>query len=141
MGTITKLVQQRMKRFRQKQTKIDELTQPGCEDAADYFCQRDRMYSRSQLRVPVVVQPQMDDKVLAPPPRTFGEHMKCLDIVPRIVRMPQGTSRPGSSHVGLSAVKPQSKSSLRSGEPATEPDSSTLLKAAPVEQVSFYPCV
>jgi hypothetical protein len=29
MGTITKMVQQRMKRFRQKQMKLDELTQPG----------------------------------------------------------------------------------------------------------------
>jgi hypothetical protein len=37
MGTITKTVQQRMARFRQKQMKLDELTQPGWEDAADYF--------------------------------------------------------------------------------------------------------
>ena len=37
MGTITKTVQQRMESFRQKQMKLDELTQPGWEDAADYF--------------------------------------------------------------------------------------------------------
>jgi hypothetical protein len=37
MGTITKTVPQRMERFRQKQMKLDELTQPGWEDAADYF--------------------------------------------------------------------------------------------------------
>jgi hypothetical protein len=37
MGTITNTVQQRMKKFRQKQMKLDELTQLGCEDAADYF--------------------------------------------------------------------------------------------------------
>jgi hypothetical protein len=37
MGTITKTVQQRRERFRQKQMKLDELTQPGLEDAADYF--------------------------------------------------------------------------------------------------------
>jgi hypothetical protein len=29
MGTITKTVQQHMERFRQKQMKIDELTQTG----------------------------------------------------------------------------------------------------------------
>jgi len=29
MGTITKMVQQRLERFRQKQMKFDELTQPG----------------------------------------------------------------------------------------------------------------
>jgi len=38
MGTISKTVQQRMESFRQKQTKLDELTQPGWEDAAEYFC-------------------------------------------------------------------------------------------------------
>jgi hypothetical protein len=37
MGTITKMVQQRMERFRQKKMKFEELTQPGWEDAADYF--------------------------------------------------------------------------------------------------------
>jgi len=37
MGTITKMEQQRMERFRQKQMQFDELTQPGWEDAADYF--------------------------------------------------------------------------------------------------------
>jgi len=37
MGTISKTVQQRMESFRQKQMKLDELTQPGWEDAADYF--------------------------------------------------------------------------------------------------------
>jgi hypothetical protein len=42
MGTITKTVQQHMDRFRQKLMKLDELTQPGCEDAADYFREQDK---------------------------------------------------------------------------------------------------
>jgi len=66
--------------------------------------------------------------------------MKHLDINPGISQMPQGASRPGSSHIRQGSVKLQSKSSIPSGEPAAEPDSSTLLKAKPVEQVSFYPC-
>jgi hypothetical protein len=37
MGTITKMVLQRMERFRQKQRKLDEFTPPGWEDAAYYF--------------------------------------------------------------------------------------------------------
>ena len=37
IGTITKTVQYHMERFRQKQMKFDELTQPGWEDAADHF--------------------------------------------------------------------------------------------------------
>ena len=39
MGTITKTVQQRVERFRQKQMKFIESTHPGWEDAADYFRQ------------------------------------------------------------------------------------------------------
>ena len=38
-------------------------------------------------------------------------------------------------------MKPQSKSSIPSGEPAAEPDLSPLLKAKPVEPVNFYPCI
>ena len=141
MGTITKTVQQRMESFRQKQMKLDELTQPGWEDAADYFRERDKMYGTAQLRVPVVVQPQTDDDASAPPPTTFGELMERLDIVPGISQMPQGTSRPGSSHIRLGSVKPQSNTSISGLEPAVEPDTSPLLKAKPVEPVSFYPCI
>jgi hypothetical protein len=37
MGTITKMVLQRMERFRQKQMELDKFTPPGWEDAAYYF--------------------------------------------------------------------------------------------------------
>jgi hypothetical protein len=53
MGTITKTVQQRMERFRQKQMKLDELTQPGWEDPAYYFRERYKKYGTTELRVPV----------------------------------------------------------------------------------------
>jgi hypothetical protein len=101
MGTISKTVQQRKERFRQKQMKLDELTQPGWEDAADYFRKRDKRYGTAELRVPVVVQPQTDDGASAPPPTTFGELIERFHIVPGISQMPQGTSRPGSSHIRL----------------------------------------
>jgi len=141
MGTITKTVQQRMESFRPKQMKLDELTQPRWEDAADYLCERDEKCGTSELRVPAVVQPQTNDHAQAPPLTTIGERMESLDIVPGISQRPQRTSRPGGSHIRLGSVKPQSGSSLPSGEPAAEPDSSTLLKAKPVEPVSFYPCI
>ena len=139
MGTITKTLQQRMESFRQKQMKLDQLTQPGWEDTADYFGERDKKYSKSELRVPAVIQLQRNDEALAPPPTTFGELLEILDIVHGISQRPQGTSRPGSCHIRQGLVKPQSKSSIPSGEPAAEPDSSTLLKAKLVEPVSFYP--
>jgi len=61
MGTITKTVQQSMQTLRQKQMKLDELTQPWWHDAADYFCERDEKYGTSELRVPPVVQLQPND--------------------------------------------------------------------------------
>jgi len=141
MATITKKVQQRMERFWQKQMKLDELTQPGRDYATDYFRERNKKYGTTELRAPAAVQPQTKDDAPAPPPATFEELMESLDIVPGISQRPQGTSRPGSSHIRLGLVKPQSKSSIPSGEPAAEPDLSMLLKAKPVEPVSFYPCI
>jgi len=147
MGTITKTVHHCMERFRQKQMKLDELTHPGWEDAADYFREQDMKYGTFALRVPAIIQLQTNDDVPASPPTTFGDHMVSLDIVPGILQRPQGTSRPGSSHIRLGSVKLQSKSSIPSGEPAAEPESSTLPKAKPVEPVcsvepvSFYPCI
>jgi len=51
MGTITTTVQQHMERFRQKQMKLEEVTQPEWEHAADYFRERDKKYSTSELTV------------------------------------------------------------------------------------------
>jgi len=130
-----------MESFRQKQMKLEELNQPGWEDAADYFRERDKKYGTSELWVLAVVQPQTNDDAPAPPPTTFGELMESLDIVPGISQRRQGTSRPWSSHIRQGLVKPQSKSSIPSGDQAAGPDSSTLLKAKPVETLSFYPCI
>jgi len=121
--------------------KLDQLTQPGWEDAADYFGERDKKYGTAKLRVPVVVQPQRDDDASAPPPTTFGELMERLDIVPGISQMAEGTSRPGSSHIRLGWVTPQSNTTISSLVPAAEPDTLPLLKAKPVEPLSFYPCL
>jgi len=138
MGTITKTGPQRMERFRQKQMKFDELTQPGWEDVAEYFREQDEKYGTSELRVPAVVQQRTNDDAPPHPPTTFAEHMESLDIVPGIS---ERTSRPGSCHIRLGLVKQQSKSSIPSGELAAEPDSSPLLKVKPVEPIRFYPCI
>ena len=57
MGTIHKPDQHHMEGFRQKHIKLDELTQPGWGDAAIYFSERYKKYSRAVLRVPAVVKP------------------------------------------------------------------------------------
>ena len=141
MYTISKTVLQRMESFRQKQMKLDRLSPPGWEDAPDYVHERDKKYGTAKLRVQVVVQPQTDGEASAPPPTTFGDLMERLDIVPGISQVPQGTSRPGSSHIRLGSVKPQSNTTISGLETAGEPDTFPLLKAKPVESVSFYPCL
>ena len=140
MGTITKMVQQHMVRFRHEEMKFNELTQPGWKDAADYICELYKKNGTSEMTIPVVVRLQTDDDAPAPPPTTFGGLMECIDIVPRISQMPQWTSRPGSSHIRLRSVKPHSQSSIPSGVPSAELDSSMLLKAKRVEAVRFHPC-
>ena len=136
-----------MERVRQKQMKLNGLSGPGWEDAANYIHERDKKYGTFEIRDPAVIHPRMHDDAPAPPPRTIGELMESLEIVPGILQTLHRTSRPGSSHTRLGSVKPQSKSSIPSSEPAAEPDSSTLLNAKPIEPVSsvepviFYPCI
>jgi len=61
MGTISQTVQHRMECFRQKQMKLDELTQPGWGDAADYFGERHKKYGTTELKVTAVVQSQREE--------------------------------------------------------------------------------
>jgi len=83
----------------------------------------------------------MDDDAVAPAPTKFGEHMECLIIVPGMSQMPQGTSRPGSSHILLRCGKPQWNMNISGLAPATEPNESIVQNAKPVELVSFYSCI
>ena len=55
MGTISTLVQRRMERFSQKQMKLDQMTQPGWGDLADYFRERDKKHGKSELIVPAII--------------------------------------------------------------------------------------
>jgi hypothetical protein len=128
-----------MDRFRQNQIMLDEVTKPGREDAAEYFRYCDKKYGKYKLCVPAVVQPQTDEDAAAPTPKSFGELMECLDIVPGVPQMPQWTSRPGRSHMTLGSGKVQSNLSILCLAPAPEPDSSLIRNAKPVELVSFDP--
>jgi len=44
MCTISKTVKHCWENFRQKQMRLEELTQPGWADAPDYFCEWDMKY-------------------------------------------------------------------------------------------------
>ena len=76
------------------------------------------------MRVQPVIQPHTDNDTAAPARTTFAPLIECLDMVPGISQMPQGTSRPGSSHIALSSVETLSTTCRPGHEPATEPDSS-----------------
>ena len=87
ISTITKMVQQRIERFWQKQMQLDALRQPRWEDAADYFRERNKKYGTSELTVPAILQPPTDDDASATSPTIFEEHMECREIVPGISLM------------------------------------------------------
>jgi len=141
IGTISKPVQRCMKRFCQKQMKLDELTQPGWGDAADNFCKTDKKYRMSELNVPAVIKSQTDHVAAAPPPTSFGELLETLDIVPGLSPMPQYTSRPGSSHMGVGSEKPKSAERIVSLTAGAEFNSSLITYVTPVEPVSSYHCI
>jgi len=141
MGTISKTVQRRIRRFWQKQMMLDKLTQPGWGDAVDYFCDRDEMYGRSKLKVQAIIKSQTDHVAVAPPPTTFEELLETLDIIPGISRMPQCTSQPESSHMRVGSGKPKSPECISSLLPGAEYDSSQITYATPVQPGSTYHCI
>jgi len=112
MGTISKMVQQSMEIFWQKQMKLDKLTEPERADPVDYIREKDMKYSTTELRVPAVVKPHTNDDPPNPSPTTFGELTQSHDIIPGISRIPQGTSRPGSGHLRLGFGRPQSNTRI-----------------------------
>jgi len=141
MGTISKTVQHRIERFRQKQMRLDELMQPGWGDAANYFCERDMKYGTAKLKVLAVVKPQIDTTAGTTPPTRFGEHMQALDIMCGQWQMPAVTSQPGSSQMRLGSEKLQLHKFLPVVSPDAAPDSALIQDAKPVEPVSLCPCI
>ena len=82
MGTISKTVQHGMESFQQKQMRLDELTQLGWRDAADYLRERDMKYGMTELKVPAVLKPQTETTAATAILTTFGDLLQALDIVP-----------------------------------------------------------
>jgi len=110
--TICKTVPQRMKMFQQNQMNIDNLSQLGWGDAADYFRARDTMNCTSEMRVRAVVKSQTNNDAAAPGPKTFRQHMEYVDIVPGISKIPQRTSPPGNCHFRLGSEEAQSNNGI-----------------------------
>jgi hypothetical protein len=93
MGTISKTVLHSLESFLQNQIKLDELMQPGWEDVANDICWGDMKNMTTELKVPAVVKPQIDTTAATPSPKTFGDLMHTLDMVPglsQIHQLPSG---------------------------------------------------
>jgi len=93
MGTFTKTVLPRKDRFQQKPMELDELTQQGCWDRADNFCERDEKDGMTELNVPAVIQLHTEDDAASFAPIPFGKPMETLDSISRnIANAPSGFS-------------------------------------------------
>ena len=99
MGTISGTVQYRMECFRHKQMMLNEMTQLGWGDAANYFRARGKKHGPTELNVPAVIQPEMAYDAAPSVPTTYGEPIETLDSVPGKLQMPRVISLPGSSHM------------------------------------------
>jgi len=122
MGTISKAVQHHRESYRQKKTRLDELTQLGWGDMADHFRQRDIKHGTTELKVPADGKPQTVSTGATPWPTTFGELMEAIDIVPGQSQIPQVTSPQGSSQMRLCSEKPQAENHMVPPMPTTVPD-------------------
>jgi len=141
MGTISKMGQHRMESFRQKQMRLDNLTEQGWGDAANYFRERDMKYGTAKLKVPAVVKPQIDTTAATPFLTTLGEHIKTIDIVRGQLEMLAVTSQPQSSQMWLGSEKPWSHKFILVLSPDLVTNSMPIQNAKPVEPVSCYPCM
>jgi len=137
MSTISKTVPHRMESFRQMQMRLDELTQLGWGDAANYFREWDLKYGTSELKVLAVVKPQTDTTAATPSPTTFGEDMQVPGILPGQSQMPQDTSRQGSGQMRLGSEIPQANNQVVSLMPDAVPDSSQRAIVMPVQHGSI----
>ena len=115
--------------------RLDELTQLGWGDAANVFCEKCTKYGTAELKVPVVVNPQIDRFAARPSPTTFGDHMLTLGIVRRQLQMPAVSSQPGSSEMRLGLEKHQSHKFIPVISPDEATDSIPIQDAKPVELV------
>jgi len=71
-----------LRALRKEEIKFYESTQLGLGESADYFRDRDKHHGSPQLKVPAVIQPQMDNDAAVSAPPTYGEPTEALDIDP-----------------------------------------------------------
>jgi hypothetical protein len=139
MGIISKMVQHCMESFQQKDIRLDELTQPGWRNAAEYLLERDMKYRMTELNVPAVGKPKTELTAATPSPTTLRQFMQAVDNVAGQSHMPQVTSRQGRCQMRLGLEQLQADNLIVLPMPAAVPDLSQIVIGKPVRPVSFCP--
>jgi len=121
--------------------RFDELTQPGCRDAANYLRKREMTYGTAELKIPAVVKPQIETTTATLSIITVGEHMLTPEIFRGQSQMPTVPTRPGSSQMRLDWEKPQSQKFILVLAPGMATDLMPVQDANPVDPIRFYPCM
>jgi len=83
MGAISKTVQYCMERVWQTQMQLEELTHPGWGDAANYFCESDKMDETNKWNVLAVIQLRTEVVAASSALTTFCEPTETLASVHR----------------------------------------------------------
>jgi len=125
----------------QKQMTLDQLTQPECGNAANYFHESDIMYWKAQSMVLAITKPQTDKAAAAAAPTTYGALIGSLDTLQEQSLIQEGTSRPGCGDTRHGSRKPQSHKHMASLLLNEVPYSSPINSSKPVIPVSMYPLV
>jgi hypothetical protein len=81
IGTTAETVQLGMDSFRPKGMRPGEWTHPELGDTANYFREINTKHRTAELKLPDVVNHQLEMIAATPSPITFGEHMQTLPIV------------------------------------------------------------
>ena len=104
----------------------------------DNFNERDKMQGPTELKFLAVVTLHECDDTTNPKAATFGELMGSLHIIPGILQMPVGTSRPSSGYMKLRPLRHQSHTGRASTSPDKKPCQSPIPKEKPIEPRSLY---
>jgi len=140
MGTTSKTAQHCMESFWQMLMRLEESTQLGWGDVAEYFYGSDMKSSTAKLMVQAAIKPPTNKDVAISALTTHGELIESLGTFPGNSHLQQATSCQGSSHMRLGSGKSQSHTSLGCLPPDTIPDSLLIMKLKPLTPTNCYRC-
>jgi len=98
-------------------------------------------YGTSKLKVPAVIELEVQADAAASAPTSIRELMETLNIVPIKLEMLWGNSQPESCHTKLVCEKLLFPKKLVSLQPDADPNSSATMKPMATKPLCCYPCI